>query len=714
MGLCGRKAARMGGRVMRGHRFSVRLLCALLIAGVLGVRGAPAHAEPALTVGSELDYPPFAMVDEAGRPVGFSIDLFRAVAETMNLEVDFRVGPWPVLLSDLREGRLDALPFVGIFPERDEYLDFSVPIVVTHGAVFVREGGPRVREESDLAPLRVAVMRDDVGHEYARARPWGDDVAAFPSLAEAFDCLAAARCDAVVAPRLQGVLLIDQGGLTGIAPAPLTLEGFSLSYAFAVQAGDADLLASLNGGLAIAIADGTLDRLYEKWLPELRPQTGIPLDVLLPYATGILALFLVIVSVLYAGQRRATALAGARGRSLERQADHLRRLASRLDTERMRAEHARAEADALIKVIPDLFFRLDAEGRYVDVHDPEGLALVPVERLLGQRIEDALPEDTARAARAALERMHETGESQSLEYTLDRPDGPPRHFQARLAPMDDGGSLAVVRDVTEARQREAEVRHAAAALATASAAKSRFLATLSHEFRTPLNAMLGFSDILVQEMFGPVGNDRYREYTRNIHAAGQALQALVDDVMDITHIDSGRVTLLESVVDLRTIVEQKVAVVAPLAAANATKLRVIGPPTPERVWADAEQVQRMVANLLSNAVKFTQGGSVEVSLEDRPDGGVAVTITDTGIGMSADQLAHLGEPFYQSSPVVAREAGGFGLGIALVKEMIALHGGDLDYDSVLDQGTTVRLIFPAGRRLSDTIVNGPRLKASES
>jgi signal transduction histidine kinase len=677
---------------------------ALLLGLGLAATDSRARAAESLRVGSELDYPPFAMVDDSGAPTGFSVDLFRAVAEVMDLDVTFTVGPWTQVLGDLRAGRLDALPFVGIFPDRDEYLDFSVPVVVTHGAAFRRKGGPRIESEEDLAGLRVAVMRDDVGHEYARSRPWGREVETFDSLGAAFDCLAAAGCDAVVAPRLQGLLLIEQRDLDGIAPASLTLQGFSLSYAFAVRAGDADLLAKLNGGLAIVTADGTLEHLYRKWLPELQPERGIPVEVLLPYATGVLAVFLLVVTVLYIGQRRATRLADTRGRSLWRQADHLRQLAARLEDERARAEQARAEADALIRVMPDLFFRLDAEGRYVDGHDPDGLAVRDIDRLRGLTLEEALPADVARSARETLTRLRETGEIQPLDYALDLPDGRTHNFQARFAAMEDGGSLAVIRDVTEERQREEEVRRAAAAMATASAAKSRFMATLSHELRTPLNAILGFSEVLSQELFGPLGNDQYRQYAKDVHASGQALLGLVDDLMDITRIESGRLALHETEVDLGAVVSRKVGVLASLAAANRTEVRVIAPDHPVRLWADDGQVQRMVVNLLSNAVKFTEGGTVEVHIEDRPDVGVALVVADTGIGMSADQLANLGDPFYQPSPDVARGSGGYGLGIALVKEMVALHGGRLDHESTLGVGTTARLIFPPDRRLPDTVV----------
>lgn len=687
------------------------LALSIAIAQTVELRPSPARSgtpSRPLRIGSEPDYPPFAMVDDAGRPIGFSVDLFRAVAEVMDLEVEFVVAPWSDILDRLRSGRLDALPFVGMLPDRDADLDFSVPVVQTKGAVFVRKGRTAIRTESDLAGRRVAVMKDDVGHVYARNQDWAWNLVAFPTLEAAFSCLETGPCEAVVAPRLQGLLLSRTEGLESVTLADIALDGFSLSYAFAVPAGQADLLATLNGGLAIAIADGTLGRLYQKWLPELTRPTGIPLAILLPYATAALAVVLILILTLYMRQRRATVLATARGVRLERQAGHLRALADRLDIERAKAERARAETDAVIRVMPDLFFRMDAEGRFVDCHDPDGMALAPREALLGRRYDEVLPADTSARIRTALDAMLRTREVQTLEYTLALPDDAgQRTFEAKLAPLEDGGALAVIREVTEARTRELQLSTAAMAIAGASAAKTRFLATMSHELRTPLNAVLGFTEVLSRELFGPLGNDTYRQYATDAHAAGQTLMSIIDDLMDISRIESGKLTLSESVVDVHAILQHKAALLHPMAQATDTAIVVAPPREPVRLWADEIQVQRMLVNLLSNAVKFTDHGRVDASIDREEDGAVVITIRDTGIGMTAEQLAHLGEPFYQASPAVARTAGGTGLGITLVKEMIALHGGALAHESTLGTGTTARLTFPAGRVLSPDVLPGP-------
>ena len=694
-GRCGPKADRQWPALVRAGFAAV----------VIGFAGRPTTAatEP-LRVGSELDYPPFAMVAEDGTAAGFSVELFAEVARVMDFDVAFRVAPWRDILAGLREGRLDALPFVAISPERAEYLDFSVPVVVSHGAVFRRTGTDGIASEADLAGRTIGVMQDDIAHEYARRQSWATDLAGFPSLEAAFMCLAAGACDVVVAPRLQGMLLAEDRGIAGIEPAPFMLPGFSLEYAFAVRRGDDALLARLNGGLAILRADGTFDRISERWLPDLEPRGGIPLNMVLTYAVGALGLFLIVVSAMYWQQRRLRRLADARGRALAMRAEELRHLADRLEDEQRekalgqrRTERAYGEARALIQSIPDLVIRFDAEGRYVDRHDPSNCSFRPPEDVKGRLPEEVLPHDVARLTREAFNRTVQTGDLQTIEYELPMRDGADHAFEAKFAPYHDGGAVAFIRDVSEARYREARLSRAAAAVTAASAAKSRFLATMSHELRTPLNAIIGFSEVLCHEVFGPLGAPKYREYAHDIRESGQSLLSLINEVLDFSKIEAGKLDLKEGWVDLGAVLGHRACQVKPMASANGTQIEICQPEQPIEVWADDLMVQRMVLNLLSNAVKFTIQGLVTATAERQPDGALAVVIVDTGVGMSAEQMAHLGEPFYQAGDDMTRKTGGTGLGVCLVREMIAMHGGEILYESRPGRGTTARLIFPASR-----------------
>ena len=221
-------------------------------------------------------------------------------------------------------------------------------------------------------------------------------------------------------------------------------------------------------------------------------------------------------------------------------------------------------------------------------------------------------------------------------------------------------------------------------------ARARFLAEMSHELRTPLNAVVGFSDVMRTRLFGPLP-ERYAEYAELIHQSGEHLTALIDDVLDLSKIDAERYELRRELMDAREPAEAALRLMRPQAERKGVRLRADLPASPLTANADARALKQIALNLLSNALKFTPpGGEVDLSL--RTGGGaLELTVSDTGPGISPDDLKRLGAPYAQAE--AGREAKGTGLGLSLVKALAGLHGGDLLLESRLGEGTaaTVRL-----------------------
>jgi two-component system cell cycle sensor histidine kinase PleC len=244
-----------------------------------------------------------------------------------------------------------------------------------------------------------------------------------------------------------------------------------------------------------------------------------------------------------------------------------------------------------------------------------------------------------------------------------------------------------------ARKYEAEKIRAEAA----NRAKSEFLANMSHELRTPLNAINGFSEIMVSEMFGALGDGRYKEYAQDILNSGQHLLALINDILDMSKIEAGKMSLRFEPVSLDEVADDAVRLVRNRAETVGLTLALDIPELPE-VEADYRALKQVLLNLLSNAVKFTpRGGKVTVQAEARSDAfgeRVRVSVKDTGIGIAADDLARLAKPFEQIESQHAKTQQGTGLGLALTKSLVELHGGVLDIASTPGQGTTVSFSIP--------------------
>ncbi len=248
---------------------------------------------------------------------------------------------------------------------------------------------------------------------------------------------------------------------------------------------------------------------------------------------------------------------------------------------------------------------------------------------------------------------------------------------------------ALARDL-EAARRQAEA---------ANRAKSSFLASMSHELRTPLNAVIGFADIMHQGLFGPLGNARYDEYVSSIQQSGQHLLSLINDILDMSRIEAGRVELNEDRIDVSMVLEDCLDLVAVQARAKNVRVDFPRGQSDGALWADERAMRQMVLNLLSNAVKFTaEGGSVTVQHGTAADGWYEISITDTGIGMAENEVARVFEPFARGgSQLVRQQYDGTGLGLPITRRLVELHGGRIQLKSQIGAGTTALLRFPPER-----------------
>jgi PAS domain S-box-containing protein len=259
---------------------------------------------------------------------------------------------------------------------------------------------------------------------------------------------------------------------------------------------------------------------------------------------------------------------------------------------------------------------------------------------------------------------------------------------------------AVLRDITAFKKAEGELIAAKRAAEAASAQKSDVLAKISHEVRTPLNAIIGFAEVMLEERFGPMGNDRYRDYLRDIHASGEHVISLVNDLLDLAKIEAGRMEMAFTSVSLNELVTHCVGLMQPEAARARIVLRTSFAGRLPPVVADERSIRQIILNLLSNAVKFTDaGGQVIVSTALTDRGEVAFRVRDTGIGMSETEIEAALEPFRQLA--TARRGGGTGLGLPLTKALVEANRGSLQISSTKSEGTLVEVVFPPTRVLAE-------------
>ncbi len=316
------------------------------------------------------------------------------------------------------------------------------------------------------------------------------------------------------------------------------------------------------------------------------------------------------------------------------------------------------------------------------------------------------PADSARVGEALAAALR-AGRPIQLEFQVVRPGGERRYvvLSAEAPEVTEQGTrvFAVVQDVTDRREAEAKVQAALVEKLEAEAhnrAKTLFLANMSHELRTPLNAILGYSEMLAEEA-ATEGRATAAADLQKIQAAGRHLLGMINQVLDLSKIEAGRIDLQLEECAVRSVVEEVTATIEPLAAQNRNVLRVSVDLYGQVMRTDPMKVKQILINLLGNACKFTADGEISFICTHEAEAGrqwVRFTVRDTGIGMSADQLDRLFEPFVQADAATARTYGGTGLGLAISKRFVEMLGGEIGVDSMPQRGSTFTVRLPLETR----------------
>ena len=270
-----------------------------------------------------------------------------------------------------------------------------------------------------------------------------------------------------------------------------------------------------------------------------------------------------------------------------------------------------------------------------------------------------------------------------------------RVLQIRRSAMPDGAVVSVYSDITDLKAGQTRLLQARSQAELANHSKSEFLANMSHELRTPLNAVIGFTEIISLELFGPIGNDKYLEYIKDVHASSLHLLSIINDVLDMSKIEAGKLELQKEAVTLQTLIADVLRIVHERAGVRRIELLCELAEEPVVIWADERAMKQIFLNLLSNAIKFSlDGGTVHIRVSAARTDAAVIEVEDHGIGMDADEQARALQPFGQAKPATTRTYGGTGLGLPITKGLVEAHGGTLTILSRPGNGTTVRLVLP--------------------
>ncbi len=430
---------------------------------------------------SELDYPPFAIVTPDGKADGFSVELLRAVAEAVHFDVEFPIGPWHEIKKKLEAGEIDVLPLVSYSSEREKYFDFTVPYLRMHGTIFIRDTEKTIKSEEDLKGKEVLIMRDDTAHEYLLSRNLGCKIILTKDFEEAMKKLSEGKHDAVVIQQLVGLQIIKRLNLnnlivansveeSSIKPIGKPLCGFEQKFCIAVKEGNKELLALINEGLALVIANGKYNRLYDKWFgPIFYKKSVLPISFKSLFI-GIVTFFLLSLAIGVWYLRR----------EVERKTKHLKE--EILERKIIEQEYVKSQEflERVIQSSPIPMWISDPEGNILIVNEALCKTLdISKSHVVGNYnifndenlIREGVLEDVKNVYKnfqpfqANLNWV--SGEAREIEYKEEKN----LYISATFFPIDDNGVLKNVVcqwiDITEKRKAELELKE-----------KERFLTNL--------------------------------------------------------------------------------------------------------------------------------------------------------------------------------------------------------------------------------------------
>lgn len=289
-------------------------------------------------------------------------------------------------------------------------------------------------------------------------------------------------------------------------------------------------------------------------------------------------------------------------------------------------------------------------------------------------------------------RLSEVGNAEGI-HKMQMADG--RWIQMSERRMKSGGIVGIRTDITDIVNAETESRKAMIAAETANKAKSEFLGNMSHELRTPLNAIIGFSSVISKELYGPIQNASYLEYAGDIQRSGEHLLTLISDLLDISRIEAGALTLEKIDLDVGNAVRECIRMIDPQCKSKGISIRTSLYSEMPRIYADPKHFRQILINVLSNAFKFTPAnGTIKIATRLNKSNMAVIRITDTGIGIAKRDLPRILEPFGQVANANTRNHDGVGLGLPIVKSLVELHDGKLSVSSETGKGTTIQISMP--------------------
>ncbi len=633
---------------------------------------------------------PKVFTTKSGKPAGIFIDIIEYIAGKEGWKLRYVPGTWAEGLERLARGEIDLMPDVAYTVERARTLAFHKESVLSSWSQVYAKKDSGIHSILDLNGKKVATLKGSIQEEaFARLSESFElktEILAAKDFAGAFAMVTIGEADAAISNSFFGFIHAKKYRLENTA---VVFNPSKLLFA-APADGSKDLLRTIDKHLVTLKEDS--ESIYyaslKRWMSE-DVEFNLPIWMKI-VGSGLFA-FLVLslvgsVILKYQVNLRTNELRLINQEMEKRIVERTAQLAAINKEQTSIFETA---STGIVLMRERTVVHCNRKFEEIFGFGPGEMDGKPTRVWYADDDAYAIGGDPVYAQMAR-------GETHRRIQQLIRQDG--SLFWARIscrafdktAPLQ--GAVAIIEDITDEREAEERLRETMEKAQAADRIKSAFLATMSHELRTPLNSIIGFTGIMLQGLTGPLNPEQHKQMTM-VQSSSRHLLALINDVLDISKIEAGQLTLAPAPFDLRTSLEKSLKLVAPLAEKKGIGIAADLPDLPWTIVADQRRVEQVIINILNNAIKFTEAGQVGLSCQDEGDT-FAIKCTDTGIGIRKEDISSLFQPFHQVDTGLSRKREGTGLGLSICKKILDMMGGEIEVQSRLGEGSTFIVRLP--------------------
>ncbi len=696
-----------------------------------------------ILIAAEPDYPPYCSIDENGNAKGFSIDIFKAAARAAGLEVKIKVGLWNTIKQDLIDGRIDALPVVGRTPEREDIFDFTLPYLTLNGAIFTLKSNQSIQSLDDLKNKKILVMKGDNSDEFVRRVKLSDNILTTNTFDEAFKMLINGEGDVVITQKIIGLKIIDRLKLKRKV-VPLNIEtGFRQDFCIAVRKGDTELLSKLNEGLSVIIADNTFERIREKWFgPVLLEKVGfkdvgrIMFMILIPLVGVMILLWIIFLRKEI--KRRTTRL-------YHEFAEHQHTL-NNLKEKQHLLESSEQQIRLLLNSTAEGIYGVDVNNNctFVNKSALKLLGYNAPDDLIGKNVHNLIHHTKSDGTECLFENcVISQNLKMGIGISIDndifwRSDNTSFQVEYSSFPIKEGeiltGGVITFRDITERKKAEneliqlkselevkvaqrtieleekvqklaksqkallfmvedlnritAELKEERRKLEKSNKELDAFTYSVSHDLRAPLRAINGFAGFLYEDYFEKLDNEGKR-FIQVIRQNANRMDQLINDMLMLSRI-SRTEKRLENI-DFNVLVDTVITEIKEHYPITDFEFDIQKLPV---VKCDMNLFKQVWQNLIQNAVKYSSKSAlkkVEIGVAET-DNNFRFYIKDHGAGFDPRYVSKLFGVFQRLHN--ENEFDGTGVGLAIVKQIVSLHGGSVEAEGELNKGATFYFTVP--------------------